>query len=33
MRVGQKAYIDNIKVLTPKGNIITIPATQLKIKS
>ncbi len=33
LRVGQKAYIDNIKVLTPKGNIITIPATQLKIKS
>jgi gliding motility-associated protein GldM len=33
LRVGQKAYIDNIKVQTPKGSIISIPATQLKIKA
>jgi gliding motility-associated protein GldM len=33
MKVGQKAYIDNIKVMTPKKTIITIPATQLKIKA
>jgi gliding motility-associated protein GldM len=33
MRVGQIAYIDNIKVLTPKGNIISISAAKIKIKS
>lgn len=32
MRVGQKAYIDNIKVQTPTG-IIALPMTQLKVKS
>ena len=32
MRVGQKAYVDNIKVQTPRG-IIPIPMAQLKIKS
>ncbi len=32
MRPGQKAYIDNIKVSTPKG-IITLPVAQIRIKS
>lgn len=33
MRAGQIAYIDNIKVQTPKQNIITIPSVKFKIKS
>lgn len=33
MRSGQIAYIDNIKVLTPKQTIITIPSVKFKIKS
>lgn len=32
MRVGQKAYIDNIKVQTPRG-VVSIPMAQLKLKS
>lgn len=32
MRVGQKAYIDNIKVQTPTG-IINLPMAQIKLKS
>jgi gliding motility-associated protein GldM len=33
MRAGQIAYIDNIKVLTPKQTLITIPSVKFKIKS
>ncbi|MBI3521136.1 MAG: hypothetical protein HY062_17480 [Bacteroidetes bacterium] len=33
MRPGQIAYIDNIKVLTPKGTIIPIASAKIKIKS
>ncbi len=33
MRTGQIAYIDNIKVLTPKQTLITIPSVKFKIKS
>ncbi|HRF99841.1 MAG TPA: GldM family protein [Bacteroidia bacterium] len=33
MRTGQIAYIDNIKVLTPKQTVITIPSVKFKIKS
>lgn len=33
MQVGQVAYIDNIKVLTPKGSIIPIPSAKIKIKA
>jgi gliding motility-associated protein GldM len=33
MRPGQIAYIDNIKVLTPKQTLITIPSVKFKIKS
>jgi gliding motility-associated protein GldM len=33
MRPGQIAYIDNIKVQTPKQNIITIPSVKFKVKS
>lgn len=33
MRPGQIAYIDNIKVLTPKQSLITIPSVKFKIKS
>jgi gliding motility-associated protein GldM len=32
MRVGQKAYIDNIKVQTPKG-VVSIPMAQIRLKS
>lgn len=33
MRPGQIAYIDNIKVLTPKQTLITIPSVKFKVKS
>ena len=33
MRVGQVAYIDNIKVRKPSGEIISIPPAKIKIKS
>lgn len=33
LRPGQAAYIDNIKVLTPKQTIITIPMAKIKIKA
>lgn len=33
MRVGQIAYIDNIKVRKPNGEIISIPSAKIKIKS
>lgn len=33
MRVGQIAYIDNIKVQMPKGNIIAISSARIKVKS
>jgi len=33
MRTGQIAYIDNIKVLTPKQTLITIPSVKFKVKS
>lgn len=33
MRAGQIVYIDNIKVLTPKQTLITIPSVKFKIKS
>lgn len=33
MRVGQIAYIDNIKVKKPNGDIISIPSAKIKIKS
>lgn len=33
MRVGQVAYIDNIKVRKPNGDIISIPSAKIKIKS
>lgn len=33
MRVGQIAYIDNIKVRKPNGDIISIPSAKIKIKS
>lgn len=33
MRPGQIAYIDNIKVLTPKQSLITIPSVKFKIKA
>ena len=33
MAVGQVAYIDNIKVRKPNGDIISIPSTKFKIKS
>ena len=33
MRVGQIGYIDNIRVLTPKGVIISIAAAKIRIKS
>lgn len=32
LRVGQKAYIDNIKVQTPTG-VISLPMAQIKLKS
>jgi len=33
MRPGQVAYIDNIKVQTPKQTVITIPSVKFKIKA
>ena len=33
MRAGQVAYIDNIKVRKPNGDVITIGSTKIKIKS
>jgi hypothetical protein len=33
MRVGQIAYIDNIKVKKPNGDIVSMPLAKIKIKS
>jgi gliding motility-associated protein GldM len=33
MRAGQVAYIDNIKVRKPNGDIVTIPFAKIKIKA